>query len=81
MNDAIEKKELHLSAFDKNLLREFVDIFERFEDATDILQGDQYVSISLGIPCYSYWVDEASRRCKKDEQVQSRHYHSPYFLS
>lgn len=52
VNDVVEKKDLHLSAFDKNLLREFVEIFERFEDATDILQGDQYVSISLAVPCY-----------------------------
>ena len=52
VNDAVQKKELHLSVFDKNLLHEFVEIFELFEDATDILQGDEYVSISLAIPCY-----------------------------
>ena len=58
VNDTVEKKELQLTSLDKNLLREFVEIFERFEDATDILQGE-YVSISLAIS-YSFfsWIEK-----------------------
>jgi len=31
VNNVVQKKDLHLSAFDKNLLREFVEIFERLK--------------------------------------------------
>ena len=51
-NEVIAKRELHLSNHEKSILQEFVDIFEPFEDATDILQGENYVSICLVIPTY-----------------------------
>ena len=39
-----------MTCHDKLLLQEFVQIFERFEDATDLIQADKYVSISLAVP-------------------------------
>ena len=42
--------DLTLTCHDKLLLQEFVQIFERFEDATDLIQTDKYVSISLAVP-------------------------------
>ena len=52
VNEVVEKRELHLSSHEKNIIREFVEIFEPFEDATDILQGVKYASICLAIPSY-----------------------------
>ena len=48
----VDKRELHLNAYEKVVLQEFVEVFEPFEEATDILQGDKYNSISLVIPCF-----------------------------
>ena len=52
INEVLDKRELHLSNHEKNILREFVDIFEPFENATDILQGEEYASICLVVPTY-----------------------------
>ena len=38
----VDKRELHLNAYEKVVLREFAEVFEPFEEATDILQGDKY---------------------------------------
>lgn len=48
----IEKQDLLLSSYEKSILRELVEILEPFEDATDMLQGELYNSISLAIPCF-----------------------------
>ena len=40
---------LTLTSHDKLLLQEFVQIFEKFEDATDLIQADKYVPISLAV--------------------------------
>ena len=57
----VDKRELHLNAYEKVVLREFVEVFEPFEEATDILQGDKYNSISLVIPCFLGLKDHLSR--------------------
>ena len=44
------QRDLTLTFHDKSVLQEFVQIFERFEDATDLIQADKYVSISLAVP-------------------------------
>ena len=48
----VEKRELSLTtcSYEKAVLRELVEVLEPFEEATDILQGDKYNSISLVIP-------------------------------
>ena len=46
----VEKRHLHLTSYEKAVLRELVEVLEPFEEATDILQGDTYSSISLVIP-------------------------------
>ena len=38
VNDIVKKKELQLTFLKKNILQDFVEFFERFEDATDILR-------------------------------------------
>ena len=40
------QRDLTLTSHDKLLLQ----IFERFEDTTDLIQADKYVSISLAVP-------------------------------
>ena len=52
VNEVVKKREFHLSAHEKSILREFVQILQPFEDATDILQGQKYASICLVIPTY-----------------------------
>ena len=48
----VEKQDLLLTSYEKSILRELVDILEPFEDATDLLQGELYNSISLVIPSF-----------------------------
>jgi len=50
VDKVVEKRELHLTSYEKGVLRELVEVLEPFEEATDILQGDTYNSISLVIP-------------------------------
>ena len=58
LDDVTEnKRELQLSAREKALLNSFVSIFEPFEIATDLLQGEHYSSISMVIPSYLGLVD------------------------
>ncbi len=52
LTGVVEKKELHLSSHEKTVLRSFVCIFEPFETATDLLQGEKYSSIGMVIPAY-----------------------------
>ena len=44
------QRDLVLTSHEKILLKEFVTIYERFEDATDLIQSDKYASISLAVP-------------------------------
>ena len=41
-----------ISAPEKMILKSFVTIFEHFEIATDLLQGEHYASISMAIRSY-----------------------------
>ena len=50
VDKVVEKTELSLTSYEKAVLRELVEVLEPFEEATDILQGDTYNSISLVIP-------------------------------
>ena len=50
VDKVVEKHELYLTSYEKAVLRELVEVLEPFEEATDILQGDTYNSISLVIP-------------------------------
>ena len=50
VDKVVEKRELSLTSYEKAVLRELVEVLEPFEEATDILQGDKYSSISLVIP-------------------------------
>ena len=50
IDKVVEKRELCLTSDEKAVLRELVEVLEPFEEATDILQGDKYSSISLVIP-------------------------------
>ena len=50
VDKVVEKRELYLTSYEKAVLRELVEVLEPFEEATDILQGDTYNSISLVIP-------------------------------
>ena len=52
VDKVVDKREFQLNAYEKVVLRELVEVFEPFEEATDILQGDKYSSISLVIPCF-----------------------------
>ena len=45
------RTDLRFSSYEKAVLTEFVEVMEPFEEATNILQGDNYVSISLALPC------------------------------
>ena len=49
VDKVVEKRELYLTSYEKAVLQELVEVLEPFE-ATDILQGDTYNSISLVIP-------------------------------
>ena len=44
-NKVVDKRELHLNACEKVVLQEFIVVFEPFEEATDIPQGDKCKSI------------------------------------
>ena len=47
-----DKKELQLSSHEKAILKSFVAIFEPFEIATNLLQGEKYSSVSMALPSY-----------------------------
>ena len=55
----VEKQDLLLTSYEKSILRELVDILEPFEDATDLLQGELYNSISLVIQIKFSWTEKA----------------------
>jgi len=49
-DEVVEKPELKFTSHEKVVMKEMIQILEPFEEATDLTQGDQYVSISLVIP-------------------------------
>ena len=52
LNAIVQKKELKFTASDKIALRELVDVLEQFQEASKLVQGEKYASISLALPCY-----------------------------
>ena len=48
--EAVEKGPI-LSAFDRQILSDFLEVLEPFEEATDLTQGDKVVTASFIIPC------------------------------
>lgn len=61
VDKVVDRRELHLNAYEKLVLRELVEVLEPFEEATDILQGEKYNSISLVIPSFLGLKDHISR--------------------
>lgn len=50
LEDIVDRNDLALSSDEKATLQELVEILEPFEEATDMVQGDKHVSISLALP-------------------------------
>ncbi|XP_076840714.1 zinc finger BED domain-containing protein 4 isoform X1 [Brachyhypopomus gauderio] len=50
LEDIVDRNDLALNGVEKAMLRELVEILEPFEEATDMVQGDKHVSISLALP-------------------------------
>ncbi|XDV45832.1 hypothetical protein PO909_013855 [Leuciscus waleckii] len=51
LEDIVDRNDLVLGNLEKAMLRELVEVLEPFEEASDMVQGDKHVSISLGLPC------------------------------
>jgi hypothetical protein len=47
----LKKNDLILSTRDRKVLEEFVSLFELFNEATKLTQGEQYATISIVAPC------------------------------
>ena len=52
LSEVVMRENLLLTGHEKAVLKEMIELLEPFEDATDILQGDHFVTISFAIPCY-----------------------------
>ncbi|KAL4646243.1 zinc finger BED domain-containing protein 4-like isoform X1 [Arapaima gigas] len=67
LEDVVDRHDLILSSFEKAVLRELVEVLEPFEEATDLVQGNKYVSISLALPCVlglrKHLSETATRQC------------------
>ncbi|TSM04878.1 Zinc finger BED domain-containing protein 4 [Bagarius yarrelli] len=50
LEDIVDKNDFALNSVEKATLHELVEILEPFEEATDMVQGDKHVSISLALP-------------------------------
>lgn len=50
LEDIVDRNDLTLNNVEKAMLRELVEVLEPFEEATDMVQGDKHVSISLALP-------------------------------
>jgi hypothetical protein len=57
----VDRKEFSLNSYEKAVLRELVEVLEPFEEATDMLQGEKYNSISFVIPCFLGLKDHLSQ--------------------
>uniref|UniRef100_A0A672LBC5 HAT C-terminal dimerisation domain-containing protein n=1 Tax=Sinocyclocheilus grahami TaxID=75366 RepID=A0A672LBC5_SINGR len=51
LEDIVDINDLVLGNLEKAVLRELVEVLEPFEEASDMVQGDKHVSISLALPC------------------------------
>lgn len=51
LEDIVDRNDLVLGDLEKAELRELVEVLEPFEEASDMVQGDKHVSISLALPC------------------------------
>ncbi|XP_042606508.1 zinc finger BED domain-containing protein 4-like [Cyprinus carpio] len=51
LEDIVDRTDLVLGNLEKAELRELVEVLEPFEEASDMVQGDKHVSISLALPC------------------------------
>ena len=58
INGIVSKLDLHLSLTDKAVLQELVQVFEPFEEATKLVQGDTYTSHMCSTSLF-YWPTEA----------------------
>lgn len=67
LEDVVNRHDLTLTSFEKAVLRELVEVLEPFEEATDMVQGDKHVSISLAVPCVlglrKHLSETATRQC------------------
>ncbi|KAJ8411981.1 hypothetical protein AAFF_G00142480 [Aldrovandia affinis] len=67
LEDIVDRHDLTLGSFEKAVLREMVEVLEPFEEATDMVQGDKHVSISLALPCVlglrKHVTETATRHC------------------
>ena len=52
LSEVVMRGNLLLTGHEKAVLKEMVELLDPFEEATDILQGDRFVTISFVIPCY-----------------------------
>ncbi|KAI5095896.1 uncharacterized protein si:dkey-109j17.5 [Silurus meridionalis] len=50
LEDIVDRNDLALNSVEKATLQELVEILEPFEEATDMVQGDKHVSISIALP-------------------------------
>ncbi|XP_062872135.1 zinc finger BED domain-containing protein 4 [Trichomycterus rosablanca] len=50
LEDIVAGNDLALNTVEKTMLRELVEVLEPFEEATDMIQGDKHVSISIALP-------------------------------
>jgi hypothetical protein len=67
--DACELENLKISLSEMQKLKRFVNILEPFEDLTDQLQGEQYVTISLVVPSAFILLDHLE--CIEGDTIQS----------
>ncbi|XP_051518931.1 zinc finger BED domain-containing protein 4 isoform X2 [Myxocyprinus asiaticus] len=51
LEDIVDRNDIVLGNLEKAVLRELVELLEPFEEASDMVQGDKHVSISLALPC------------------------------
>ena len=52
LSEVVIHKNRLLTAHEKAVLKEMVEFLEPFEESTDILEGDRFVTISFAKPCY-----------------------------
>ena len=58
LSEVVMRKNRLLTAHDKAVLKEMVELLEPFEESTDILEGDRFVTISFEI--LLCWPNETS---------------------
>nr|XP_006625462.2 PREDICTED: zinc finger BED domain-containing protein DAYSLEEPER-like [Lepisosteus oculatus] len=67
LEDVAGRRDLALGAFEKAALRELVELLEPFEEATDMVEGDKHVPVSLALPCVlglrKHLAESAPRQC------------------